>query len=214
MIDAILWDNDGVLVDTEHLFYEVNRDLLAELGIELSEHDFFTWYLADNCGAWHLLAGASAAQIGAWREERNRRYSARLLAHEVVAMAQVEPLLARLSAHLPMAVVTSATREHFDIIHARLDLTRHFRFVLTAEDYRNSKPSPEPYLAGLRRLGVAPGRCLVVEDSPRGLQAARAAGIACIVVRHRLTRHYSFDGAHRVLDSIDQLENEIAALLV
>ena len=94
-----------------------------------------------------------------------------------------------------MGVVTSANREHFDIIHRRLDLVRHFRFVLTAEDYRHTKPSPDPYLLGLKRLGLEAGQCLVVEDSPRGLEAARAAGIPCIVLRHELTLGHDFAGA-------------------
>jgi beta-phosphoglucomutase-like phosphatase (HAD superfamily) len=55
-IEGILWDNDGVLVDTERLFYQSNRELFLPFGVDLSELDFFNWYLADNCGAWHLLA--------------------------------------------------------------------------------------------------------------------------------------------------------------
>jgi HAD superfamily hydrolase (TIGR01509 family) len=215
MIQGILWDNDGVLVDTEHLFYEANRELFLAHQIELSESDFFTWYLADNCGAWHLLTarGITEAQIAQYRDERNRRYGARLQSEGVPAIDGVGAVLESLAPRIPMAVVTSANRSHFEIIHARLDLMRHFQFVLTAEDYRNSKPSPEPYLLGLERLGVAAADCLVIEDSPRGLQAARAAGIECIVLRHRLTRGHGFDGAYRVVDSMAELAVEIAALL-
>ena len=215
MIKAILWDNDGVLVDTEHLFYAVNRDLLLEQQVVLSEDDFFNWYLADNCGAWHILLqnGANAEEIAALREERNRRYGELLLQEGNLAIPGAAQLLAALAARVPMGVVTSASRAHFDIIHARHDLRRHFQFVLTAEDYRNSKPSPEPYLAGLARLGVAGFECLAVEDSPRGLQAARAAGIECIVLRNSLTRNCRFEGAYRVVDSMAELAREIAALL-
>ena len=55
MVEAILWDNDGVLVNTESLFFEVNRDFFAEYDIRLSEQEFFDWFLKENCGAWHLL---------------------------------------------------------------------------------------------------------------------------------------------------------------
>ena len=74
MLSAILWDNDGVLVDTERFYYQANRDYLRGHGIELSEAQFFEWFLADNCGAWHLLeaGGASAEQIARWRRERAR----------------------------------------------------------------------------------------------------------------------------------------------
>lgn len=215
MIKGILWDNDGVLVDSEHLFYAVNRDLLQEHGVALSEDDFFNWYLADNCGAWHILVqnGMQAEEIAALRAERNTRYGARLLQEGNLEIAGGAAVLEACAARLPMGVVTSATKAHFDIIHARHDLLRHFQFVLTAEDYRDSKPSPEPYLKGLDRLGLAGADCLVIEDSPRGLQAARAAGIECIVLRNRLTRQCRFDGAYRVVNSMEELAGEIAALL-
>jgi HAD superfamily hydrolase (TIGR01509 family) len=215
MVKGILWDNDGVLVDTEHLFYAVNRDLLLEHGVALSEDDFFDWYLAENRGAWHILLqnGATAEEITALRDERSRHYGELLRQEGNLAIPGGAEVLARFGAQVPMGVVTSANRDHFDLIHARHDLLRHFRFVLTAEDCRDSKPSPEPYLLGLERLGLAGADCLVIEDSPRGLQAARAAGIACIVLRNRLTRKFAFDGAYRVVNSMDELAREIAALI-
>ena len=211
----MLWDNDGVLVDTEHLFYEVNRELLLEHDIDLSEDDFFRWYLAANCGAWHLLSarGVTDAHIAALRDERNARYGQRLAGEGVRPMAGIAQVLEHCAARMPMGVVTSANRDHFDIIHGKLDLTRHFQFVLTAEDCRDSKPSPEPYLQGLARLGIAAGDCIVIEDSPRGLAAAREAGMRCIVLRHRLTRQCSFDGAYRIVDSVAALSKELAALM-
>ncbi len=72
-LKAILWDNDGVLVNTEHLFYQVNRDFFLEYGIELTQQHFFNWFLKDSCGAWHLLELPSE-KIDVLRTERNRRY--------------------------------------------------------------------------------------------------------------------------------------------
>lgn len=213
MIKGLLWDNDGVLVDTERFFFEVNRDLFREHGIELSERQFLDWYLRDNCGAWHLIDGVTPELIVARRADRDRMYSARLAAEAIAPLAGVDAVLAHLGARVPMGVVTSARRDHFNLIHGGLDLLRHFQFVLTSDDYGATKPSPEPYLRGLARLGVDARDCLVVEDSPRGLQAAKAAGIACIVLRHPLTRGHHFDGAYRVVDSMAELRAEIDALL-
>lgn len=214
MLRAILWDNDGVLVDTERLFYEANRDLFRPLGLELSEQHFFDWYLADNCGAWHLLEPRlSAAEIDAWRDERNRQYAATLASESIPAIDGVGEVLASLSPRLRMGVVTSSNRDHFEIIHGRLDLLPHFEFVLTFDTYARSKPAPDPYLLGLERLGVRADECLVVEDSPRGLQAATAAGIRCIVLRNELTRGHDFHGAWRVVDTMPQLLAEIERLI-
>lgn len=214
MLQAILWDNDGVLVDTERLFYEANRELFRPLGLELTERHFFDWYLADNCGAWHLLQPAvSEADRTAWRAHRDQHYALRLAAEHVPAIDGVAEVLARLAPRVRMGVVTSSIREHFDIIHRRLPLRQHFEFVLTHESYVASKPSPEPYLLGLARLGLAAPNALVVEDSPRGLQAAMAAGIRCIVLRNALTRGHGFAGAYRVVDTMAELLAEIELLL-
>src|SRR5436853_544291 len=215
MISGILWDNDGVLVDTERIYFEVNRDYLRLHDAELSEEDFFNWFLLDNRGAWHLLSekGITAEEIAALRKRRDEIYTARLLTESGLAVPGVERVLDTLSKRVEMGVVTSANREHYDAIHAPLTLNRHFKFVLTAETYMNSKPSPEPYLLGLKRLGLKGEECLVIEDSPRGLRAATDAGIRCIILRNRMTMHHEFTGAHRVVDSMDDLLIEIEALL-
>lgn len=211
---GVLWDNDGVLVDTERLFYQANRELFLRLGVDLSVQQFFDWYLADNCGAWHLVTSLQLTneKIEELRAERNVRYAQLLAGADVRPVAGVEAVLADLSSRLAMGVVTSSNGDHFRQIHDKLGLLRHFRFALTSEHYVDSKPAPEPYLLGLERLGLAAGQCVVVEDSPRGLQAAMAAGLRCIVLRHPLTRHYGFPGAWKVVDHMGELHEELTAL--
>ena len=215
MLSAILWDNDGVLVDTERFYYQANRDYLRGHGIELSEAQFFEWFLADNCGAWHLLeaGGASPEQIALWRRERNALHLELIHAASELVTPGIEPLLDSLAGRVEMGIVTSATQASFDAIHARHDLLRHFRFALTAETYARSKPAPDPYLLGVDRIGRPADECLVIEDSPRGLAAARAAGLCCIVLRSPLTHGHDFAGADRVVDSVAELGEAIEALL-
>ena len=215
MLSAILWDNDGVLVDTERFYYQANRDYLRGHGIELSEAQFFEWFLADNCGAWHLLeaGGASPEQIALWRRERNALHLELIHAASELVTPGIEPLLSSLAGRVEMGIVTSATQASFDAIHARHDLLRHFRFALTAETYERSKPAPDPYLLGVDRIGRPADECLVIEDSPRGLAAARAAGLRCIVLRSPLTHGHDFAGADRVVDSVAELGEAIEALL-
>jgi len=214
-IKGILWDNDGVLVNTEHLFYETNREVFAEHGIDLTPQHFFDWFLTENFGAWHLLheKGYTQVQTEALRDTRNRRYSQRLMREDRLENAGIGLVLANLSQRVPMGVVTSSQREHFHLVHDKLGLKSYFDFIITEEDAGETKPSPEPYLLGLKKLGIAAGECLVVEDSPRGLQAARAAGIRCIVLRHPLMQEFSFDGAYRVVDTPAQLQETIEAML-
>ena len=104
-----------------------------------------------------------------------------------------------------MGVVTSSRKDHFDLIHRTTGLLGYFDFVLTADDFRRVKPDPEPYLRAVARSGIDPGACMAIEDSERGLQSARSAGISCIVVPTGLTRGGRFAGAHRILDSISEI---------
>jgi HAD superfamily hydrolase (TIGR01509 family) len=112
-----------------------------------------------------------------------------------------------------MAIVTSSSREHFALAHRRTTFAQYCPTVVTEEDCASTKPSPEPYLLGAQRVDRLPGQCIAVEDSPRGLLAARAAGIPCVIVRNELTSNYAFPGAHAIVESNDELLAVIAAWL-
>lgn len=214
MLSAILWDNDGVLVNTEHYYFEANRTYLRRFGIELSAAQYVQWFLCEARGAWHLLdADARPEQIALWRRERNAIHLRLLDEADSLITPGIETLLEQLAGRVDMGIVTSATRESFAAIHRKHDLLRHFRFALTAETYERSKPDPDPYLRGLERIGKPADECLAIEDSPRGLQAALSAGLRCIILRHPLMARHDFAGAYAIVDSTDALLREIEALL-
>ena len=98
-------------------------------------------------------------------------------------------------------------------MHGRAGILHHFELALTREQYVAAKPDPESYLTAACRLGVAPERCLVVEDSERGLRAARSAGMTCWVVPSELTRELAFGGADAILASFDEVVRRLAAQL-
>ena len=205
-IDAILFDNDGVLVDTEPLFLQANREMLASVSIEIDTDEYRDISLRQGRSIMDLFAerGAGRAEIDALRERRNARY-AELIEQGVTIRNGALEVLARLHGVLPMAIVTSSYRHHFELTHQQTGFLRYFEFCLTNGDYERHKPHPEPYLKAAERLGVAPRRCLVLEDSERGLQAAAAAGMRCVVVPTELTAASDFSAAERVLRSLAEL---------
>ena len=206
MFKAILWDNDGVLVDTEHLYCEATRQVFASAGITLGDDDYRDMFLTGNMGAWHLLTaqGRSRSEIARMRDERNEIYSS-LLRGRDHAIDGVRDVLQTLHGRYAMGVVTSSRRDHFEIIHATTSLLHYFDFVLTREQYVNSKPDPEPYLAGIARTGFSAAQCLAVEDTPRGLTAATGAGARCVVIPNALTAGGDFTAAYKVLRNIREL---------
>jgi HAD superfamily hydrolase (TIGR01509 family) len=213
VVRALLWDNDGVLVDTEPLYFQATRELLGELGIELTRERFADLSLRQGRSCLDLAAGLGLAkdELEAIRQRRNARYAA-LLGAGVEPMPGVVDCLRRLHGSRPMAIVTSSNPDHFALAHARTGLAPFFEFVLTNADYARTKPHPEPYLTAAERLGVDPASCLVVEDTERGLQAARAAGMRCVVVPGELCAGGDFRAADAVLASVSEVPDAVARI--
>jgi HAD superfamily hydrolase (TIGR01509 family) len=163
-------------------------------------------FLVQGRGAWHLAAerGIAADRIEELRDWRNRLYADWLEESPRLAL-DVARVLASLHGRYVMGVVTSSRRDHFDLIHRGSGLLKYFDFVLTAGDFVKLKPDPEPYLRAIEKSGCAPEACVAIEDSERGLIAAKAAGIGCFVVPTPLTRGGDFSSADRVLAGLTDL---------
>ena len=201
MVKAILWDNDGVLVDTEKLYFQASREVLSEIGIDLTTELFIEISLRQGRSIFELASaqGVRPDVIDRLHTKRNRRHS-ELLRNGVPILDGVHLALSRLQGKVIMGIVTSCLKEHFDIIHAGTGLLPFFDFVLTRENYKKSKPDPEPFLTAAAQNGLRPEDCIIVEDSARGLAAANAAGIRCIAVPNQLTESSDFSKAYRVVN--------------
>lgn len=200
MIKAIFWDNDGVLVDTEELYYQATREILASVDVALTPEQYRELFLLQGRGAWHLVSerGATSEQVEALRDRRNALYSQWLI-EEPRVIPGVADTLERLRGQYVMGVVTSSRRDHFDLIHQKSGLLSYFDFILTASDVARVKPDPELYRKAVERSGHPPEACVAIEDSERGLAAAKGAGIRCVVVPTALTKDSVFSSADRVV---------------
>ncbi|MFT7588106.1 MAG: HAD superfamily hydrolase (TIGR01509 family) [Limisphaerales bacterium] len=202
--EGILWDNDGILVDTEQYYYKATTEVMAEEGTPLTEEDFYEHFLKGNKGAWHLIPGLTETRLVELRAIRDKRYSNFLKTEEII-LDGAEEVLDQLYGKLPMGIVTSSMKHHFEMIHSRTGFLKYFDFILANGDYARSKPNPDPYLAGLEKIGTDPKKTLVIEDSERGLLAAKAAGLTCWVIPTGLTEKGDFSVADRRLNSILEL---------
>ncbi len=191
----ILFDHDGVLVDTEFWYFKAGERALADIGLTLDKER----YLQDmnqGAGTWlqARAAGVDEQTIDRQRVARDAYYQ-EYLRTEAIEIDGVVDALAELSPHVRMAIVTTARRADFDLIHETRRIRQFMDFVLVREDYTLAKPHPEPYLTGLKRFGATRAETLVVEDSLRGLNAAVAAGIECAVVHNEFTRTHDLSQA-------------------
>ena len=201
----ILWDNDGVLVDTEYWYFKATQRALGELGVVLEKPTYLQRMVrSESSWALALSAGIDPDEVVAKRQQRNTYYQEYLI-KEDIEISGVQPVLQALSKTHKMVIVTTSKLTDFELIHNSRNIVQYMEFVLTREDYVSSKPHPEPYLTGLSRLDTSAENCLVVEDSQRGLQAALAAGIDCAIVHNDFTASHDFSGARYILDSIADL---------
>jgi HAD superfamily hydrolase (TIGR01509 family) len=210
MIKAILWDNDGVLVDTERLYYMATQQVLAGVGVPLKKEQYIELLLVQGKSPWYLAAekGATPDDIEKLRDKRNALYSA-LLEQEHIIIDGAGDVLEELNTRYVMGIVTSSRSDHFEIIHRRTGFLIYFKFAITLGDYSHSKPHPEPYLLAVECSGFKADECLVIEDSERGLTAAKEAGIRCIVIPNEFTRGSNFSGAYKVLGDLQELLAEL-----
>lgn len=195
----LLLDNDGVLVDTESWYHRAGERALADIGVVL-DRDRYLRDMSRGLGTWDQAraAGVDEQTIARQRDVRDAYYR-EYLRTQPIEIEGIIDVLAKLSGLVRMAIVTTARRVDFELIHEKGDITRFMEFVLAREDYRLTKPHPEPYLTALTRFGATRGQTLVVEDSSRGLGSAVAAGIDCAVVHHEFTRSQDFSSAtHRI----------------
>jgi HAD superfamily hydrolase (TIGR01509 family) len=214
MIEAVVFDLDGVLVDSEQVWDEVREALVRERG-----------------GRWHERAQADMMGMSSveWsrylHEELGLAEAPEALNDEVVrrmldryreelplidgAVAAVE----RLAARFPLALASSSNRPLIDAVLASAGLASAFRATVSSEEVAHGKPAPDVFLEAARRLGVAAERCAAIEDSGNGLRAAHAAGMRVIALPNR---HYppapdALALADAVAGSLDELSPELVA---
>lgn len=201
----ILFDNDGVLVDTEYWYYMATKQALSEVGVFIGLEQFTTFMISGKT-TWDLARtiGVDEATIKNKMTDRTRYYQ-NYLREKDIEIPGVETVLKELSPTYNLAIVTSSHREDFEVIHQDRPFLPYMDFVLVREDYVNSKPDPEPYLLAMEKFGAKPEECLVLEDSERGLVSALAAGIDCAVVHNDFTKTHDLSKATHSLANLCEL---------
>jgi HAD superfamily hydrolase (TIGR01509 family) len=211
MIKAIFWDNDGILVDTERLYFAATKKTLKTVDIDLTREMYINNFLIRGNGTWHLASekGLTSDDIDKLRNERNALYG-QMLECECKIIDGAREVIEGLYGKYLMGIVTSSRKDHFDLIHKPLGLLKYFDFILTGDDYKKFKPDPEPYLLAVEKSGFNKEECIAIEDSERGLISAKAAGIHCFVIPNELTKNGNYLDADKILNNISELPAELA----
>jgi beta-phosphoglucomutase len=204
---AVIFDMDGVLVDSEPLTIRAYMQAASEFGVELDPQEFVRRVVIEGMLIRSLLelrGGDPADWDGVFR--RKTEIYRTLVQEELQMMPGAREVLADLNrSGIPCALATSASRVTMDLVFEAHGLAPYFGATVTLEDVANQKPSPEAFLRAAALLNVSPDRCVVIEDAPKGIAAAKAAGMACVAVPTPLSRSDDLSPADLIVGSLEQI---------
>jgi HAD superfamily hydrolase (TIGR01509 family) len=199
-IKAVIFDMDGVLVDSEPAHAQAWTDVLTSLGCHLPEGWYREWFgISDHIMAPQLMDRYHLDIPLADLRKRKHERAMHLLAHKVEPFPGVPEALCTFN-HLRRAMCTSSSIAEVNIVFRRISLGCSFEVMITSEDVKNKKPAPDAYLLAADRLHLTPGECVVVEDTGTGIAAARRAGMQVIAVRNSQPDRLLYD-AHAIVDT-------------
>lgn len=205
MSGAVIFDLDGVLIDSEGLQHQAYAQVLQRFGVcigvdEYAEH----WIAAGRGPEYAVKTYRLPVQAHELRALKSAVYHD-ILRRQVTLMPGAVDALTRLQGRFALGLATNSHRADVSFVMEHFDLRRFFASVVTREDYALAKPEPDAYVSAAAGLNMAPESCVVVEDTYRGVLAAHRAGALPLAVPNRFTRNNDFSLAVKVLGSLGDL---------
>jgi beta-phosphoglucomutase len=224
MLAAVVFDFDGIIVDTEPLHYKAFQEILVPLGLGYPWEEYLRRYIGfDDRDAFReaFRSGGKALDDRGLQELIEEKGAAfqRTIATGVEPYPGVVELIRSIAGNLPLGLCSGALPSDIGPILAQLDLAGLFDVVVTAADVEASKPDPASYALAVARLkatfpdrGIAPERCIAIEDTPAGIASARGAGLRVMAVTNSYPEE-ALTGAGRVVASLAGVDLEGLRLL-
>lgn len=206
---AVIFDVDGVLVDSYNAHYESWQLFCAERGLEMTHEQFIATFGRTSREIirelWHDRVASEAAV--AELDDRKEALFRDLLTRDFPALDGAAQLIDQLhAAGVPLAVGSSGPPENVDLVLDALGRRDAFGGIVTGEDVTRGKPDPQVFLLGAERLGASPPQCVVIEDAPVGVAAAHAAGMKCVALVSTGRVREKLASADLIVDSLRELD--------
>jgi beta-phosphoglucomutase len=212
---GVIFDLDGVLVDTGWAHKQAWYDLAEKEGFDMSDEFFYSTFGMRNDQIIPMFAGRGISseeieRLSQWKEERYRE----LIAEKLILPPGVGELLGDLKrSGFFLAVGSSAPKANLDLVLERVKIRDYFDACVTGEEVIESKPAPETFVKAARKLGLAPYYCVVVEDAVHGVEAGKAAGMPVVAVTTTRDRR-ALSAADIIVDSLGELKAKDFAKLL
>lgn len=211
---GVIFDLDGVIVDSEPLQHRAYNAVLQQFGVSVDQQEYGREWIAAGRGPEYAVRTYGLPVTAEALKRLKEPVYHRLLRAEAALMPGASAALARLSARFPVALATNSSEADTGFILERFDLRRYFSAVVTREQYVEPKPAPDAFTTAAARLDLPPAACVVFEDAYKGVVAATDAGCLCVAFPHDYTVGNDFSRARRVIASLDEATIELIETLV
>jgi len=210
---TVLWDMDGVIADSNLLHFAAWQETFAKRGVKFTREDFTKLFGTRNDFIIHSVMGEEVPErdvkIMAQEKEENFRRKAK---GNIKPFPGVVKLLNAIkNGNFKLGLVSSAPKENIDLVIGELNLEGFFDCIVFGREVSESKPSPQIYLLAAEKLEVTPKDCVVIEDSPLGVNAAKNAGMQCLAISNTHPRQ-ELEEADKVVASLENID--LIALLI
>ena len=211
MLAAVIFDFDGIIVDSEPLHFRAFNEVLEPAGKSISWDDYCTTYIGfDDRDAFTEIHKAAGIELEKEALKKMIDRKAEVMQRyiddgEAVPLPGAVELIKSIPARLPVALCSGALRSDIQPIIEQLGIAGAFSVIVTAEDTDKSKPDPAPYQLALSRLGISnPASAIAIEDTPAGIVSAKGAGLKVLAVTNSYDRDYLME-ADAVTESLEQV---------
>ncbi|HUX54585.1 MAG TPA: HAD family phosphatase [Williamwhitmania sp.] len=213
MAKAVIFDMDGVIVDSEPLHKEVERQMFTEFGMAISPEQQHRFTGTSNAGMWAQLKAEFKLpkELGYYVAIKEERYLKALAANGSVSLVPgAEELLKSLFNYgVPIALASSSSLTNIHLVLRKFNIGRYFKALASGEEVALAKPNPAVFILAAQRLGIAPQNCVVIEDSTNGVLAAKAAGMACVGLQSDVSLGQNLEVADLVVLSLTNLSPDL-----
>jgi HAD superfamily hydrolase (TIGR01509 family) len=209
MITAVIFDMDGVIINSEPAFQKIEKDMFKEFGIDMKDEEYMTYVGTNIVEMWAWIAEKHDVKLNIDEviEEEKRRYLA--LLHSDQAMDPIDGVLELIDdlykANYTLTIASSSSCEIIKSVTEKFHIEDRFKALISSDMVENSKPNPDIFNKTAETIQENPGNCLVIEDSENGVLAAKAANMKCIGFRSEHTGQQDLSKADWVVESIKEI---------
>lgn len=208
MITAIIFDMDGVIIDSEPIHCQIEQEIFRELGLEISREDHSRY--AGRSDLWEIIKEKYSldCEIEEIRQRKQHRYLSYLNnLHNVSPIEGVAELIKTFhSKGYTLVLASSSTMDNINLVLENFGLLEYFSRRISGAELKTSKPHPEIFLEAAKMAGADPQHCLVIEDSENGVHAAKAAGMRCIGYKNLNSGHQNLSAADVIIEHFNELD--------